>query len=276
MLPPSVVGLEVVLFGELAGEHEHAVADAQLGVADAAVGHDDRLAEQLRVEHFGVPLDRARRDRRARGTACSVCKRAGVYSRTSSVGMVVCLRIGVERARRRCRRRSSRANSGRGASGTIGSRSVVEGISVIAAPFGVADAERVAGADEQRFGRVHGAAELVGDLGNGQAVEVAQRERGAVVRRRARRALRVRRMRSKWASSVVVDVGFGVGRERRLRSSRALRRQWSTSLLRATVIEPGDRQLGHLDRLCTAWTAARNVSAVRSSATASSPTRARR
>ena len=41
------LGAQVVLFGELAREHEHGVADAQLAVADAPVVHDDRLAEQL-------------------------------------------------------------------------------------------------------------------------------------------------------------------------------------------------------------------------------------
>ena len=40
----------------------------------------------------------------------------------------------------------------------------------------------MAGSDEQRFGRVHGAIEVLGDLGDGQAVEVAQGECGAVVR----------------------------------------------------------------------------------------------
>jgi hypothetical protein len=57
VLPPSARAA-VVFLGELAGEHEHGVADAQLGVTDATVGHDDRVAEQVRVEHLDVPGDR--------------------------------------------------------------------------------------------------------------------------------------------------------------------------------------------------------------------------
>ena len=57
-----------------------------------------------------------------------------------------------------------------------------------------------AGADEQRLGRVHGAIEVVGDLGDGEAVEVAQRERGAVVRAELGEHLVRARMRSKCSS----------------------------------------------------------------------------
>ena len=53
---------------------------------------------------------------------------------------------------------------------------------------------------------------------------------------------------------------------RRLRSSRACRRQWSTSLWRATPINHAVVRRG-TEPFCTAATAARKVSAVRSSAT---------
>src|SRR5438445_175640 len=85
-------------------------------------------------------------------------------------------------------RRSSRANAGRGASGTTGSRNVSNG-SVIAPPFVVARSERAAGAYEQCFGRVHRAIEVVGDLGDRKTVEVPQRECRAVVRTELREHL---------------------------------------------------------------------------------------
>src|SRR5689334_12710721 len=109
----------------------------------------------------------------------SACKRAGVYSRTSSVGMEVTSGSGPSSAT--MRRRSSDANAGLGASGTAGSRSSSKG-SVITAPFGVANAKGVARTHEERFGCVHGPVELLGDFGNRQPVEVAQRECGAMVR----------------------------------------------------------------------------------------------
>ena len=46
----------------------------------------------------------------------------------------------------------------------------------------VRDSEGIAGAHEKRFGRVHRAVEELGHLGNGEPVEISQRERGAVVR----------------------------------------------------------------------------------------------
>ncbi len=41
----------------LVRQHEDRVADAQLGVPDVPVGHDDRIAEKARFEHVLVPLD---------------------------------------------------------------------------------------------------------------------------------------------------------------------------------------------------------------------------
>ena len=61
MLPPSAERAAVVFFGVLAGQHHHRVADAQLRVPDATVVHHDRLAQQLRAEHLGVPVDRGGR-----------------------------------------------------------------------------------------------------------------------------------------------------------------------------------------------------------------------
>src|SRR5205807_8959589 len=78
-------------------------------------------------------------------------------------------------------RRSFRANSGRGASGTSGSRSASKG-SVITAPFGVARTERAPRPCQQGFGGGHRAAEVLGDLGDRKAVEIAQCQCRAVVR----------------------------------------------------------------------------------------------
>ena len=47
---------------------------------------------------------------------------------------------------------------------------------------GVGAAERDAGANQQGLGGVQRTVELRGDLGHGQVVEVAQSQRGAVVR----------------------------------------------------------------------------------------------
>ena len=133
------------------------------------------------------------------------------------------------------RRRSCRANSGRGASGTTGSRNASNG-SVIATPFVVSGTERVAGADEQRLGRVDGAIEMFGALGNGQSVEIAQRERGAVVRAELAEHFARADAIEVLVEAVVDDVGRpGSVASFSVRSSRASRRQWSTSLLRATV-----------------------------------------
>src|SRR5204863_520851 len=74
------------------------------------------------------------------------------------------------------RRRSSDAKAGLGASGTGGSASASKGSVVIVGSLVVAGTECPPGAHEQRFGRVHGSAEMVGDLGHGEAVEVAKGE----------------------------------------------------------------------------------------------------
>ena len=43
----------------LVREHEHRVADEQLGMTDGAVVHHDRLTDHAGVEHVDVPLERA-------------------------------------------------------------------------------------------------------------------------------------------------------------------------------------------------------------------------
>src|SRR5436853_6930132 len=80
------------------------------------------------------------------------------------------------------RRRRSAANAGRGASGTFGSRRESNGSVVIAFTSRVSDPERVAREYEKGFGRVHGAVEVLGDLGDRQPLEITERERGGVVR----------------------------------------------------------------------------------------------
>src|SRR3954470_21113536 len=79
------------------------------------------------------------------------------------------------------RRRRSAANAGRGASGIRGSRSA-SNASVIGVTSCVRDPERVAGAYEQRFRRVHRPVQVSGDLGYREPVDVAQRKRRAMVR----------------------------------------------------------------------------------------------
>ena len=67
--PAERVGSEVSFVRVLVGEHEHRVADAELGVADEAVGHDDGIAEQAGAEHLaGTTRWRGRRPC-TRGTA---------------------------------------------------------------------------------------------------------------------------------------------------------------------------------------------------------------
>src|SRR5215831_4785948 len=100
------------------------------------------------------------------------------------VGTVAPSGSGPSSAAMRCR--SSRANSGRGASGTTGSRNASNG-SVIAPPFVITGAERAAGAHEQRFGGVDAAIEMLRDLADRQSVEIAQRQRGSMVRTERRK-----------------------------------------------------------------------------------------
>ena len=98
--------------------------------------------------------------------------------------------------------------------------------------------ERPPGAHEQRFGGVHGAAEHLGDLGHRQAVEVAQRERGAVVGAEAVERVVCREHVEVGVPRVLVAApaaGSSATACRR-RCSRSTRRQWSTSLWRAMPI----------------------------------------
>jgi len=73
---PQGLRAQVILFRILAGEHEHGVADAQFGVADATVVHDDRVAHELCVEHPCIPLDGAAASRQLRYGVIE-CSRAG-------------------------------------------------------------------------------------------------------------------------------------------------------------------------------------------------------
>src|SRR3954453_20751734 len=104
--------------------------------------------------------------------------RAGVYSRTSFIGATSVLTVSATFSRRR----SAAANAGRGASGMVGSRRESNGSVGIELTSRVSDSERVAGADEKGLGRVNRAVEVLGDVRHGQSVDVAQRERGAVMR----------------------------------------------------------------------------------------------
>src|ERR1043165_4371174 len=102
----------------------------------------------------------------------SECRRAGVYSRTSGIG--ISSRVSrVAPSASDTRRRSSAANAGRGASGTFGSGNAPNGSNgsvVIAFTSRVGDSKRVPRAYEQGLGRVHRAVEVLRDLGHRQAV----------------------------------------------------------------------------------------------------------
>src|SRR6478672_1486506 len=78
-------------------------------------------------------------------------------------------------------RRSATAKSTRGRRDGDGRRRASKGSDVIGLTLLVETAERVAGADEQRLGGVDGTAEDLGDFGHGQTVDVAERERDAMV-----------------------------------------------------------------------------------------------
>ena len=170
------------------------------------------------------------------------------------------------------RARSSTAKSCRGAIGTTGWRSASSGSAGIVVLLSVGAAERDAGPDEQGLGGVDGAPQLLGHLGDGQAVEVAQRERGLVVGAELGQHVRGRGPASTWASHGSSHGTTVSSTALSWRSSRARRRQWSTSLWRATPTSQATVRSGTASR-CTAETAARKVSAVRSSATAGVPVR---
>src|ERR1700753_762362 len=81
------------------------------------------------------------------------------------------------------RRSKLAANSGLGSTGTTGRRRASSGSGIMALPLFVDAAERDPGPDQERLGGVKAAAERPGDLGDRQAVQVAQRQRRAVMRR---------------------------------------------------------------------------------------------
>jgi hypothetical protein len=56
--PTAVDRGQQVQLRELLGEHQHAVADDDLGVPDPPVGHQDRLSAAPGAERFGVERDR--------------------------------------------------------------------------------------------------------------------------------------------------------------------------------------------------------------------------
>src|SRR3954447_4810232 len=84
------------------------------------------------------------------------------------------------------RRRRRAAKSGSGVAGASGRRRASKGSATVVTSFGVGGwgrwvgrvvvggPEGLAGPDEQRLGGVHGAAQVDGHLGHGQAVEVAK------------------------------------------------------------------------------------------------------
>ena len=169
---------------------------------------------------------------------------------------------------------ATRANAGRGASGMVGSRSISKGSVGIALTSRVSDSERVARrvrAEPRWRARCGRGERLPREPTNHRDNEGSARRDGAD---RALRALRgcapARSARPRRRARNLAS-----GSRRRLRVSRAWRRQWSTSLCRATPMSHATVSFGTAS-CSTACTAARNVSAVRSSATVSEPVRARR
>src|SRR5882724_8287883 len=75
----------------------------------------------------------------------------------------------------RARKRTAKAGSGSISVGAVSSASNGSGTAIVLL-FRVDAAEHHAGAHEQRFGGVDGAVENIGDIGDGQIVEVSQRE----------------------------------------------------------------------------------------------------
>ena len=174
---------------------------------------------------------------------------------------------GAGRGPARCARAARRRSTALGAIGSIGrsserNGSTASGIvaSVVGAPEGGL------GPHEQGLGGGGGPAEQLGHLGHRQGVQVAQRERGPVVRTEGAQhlvgAVGVEVAVPRSSSSTISD-----STARNRRSSRPCRRQWSTSLCRATPTSHATLICGTASR-CTALTAARKVSAVRSSAVA--------
>src|ERR671933_925160 len=75
------------------------------------------------------------------------------------------------------RRSRASANSGRGSTGTIGSRTASSGSAGIVVSFLVLAAQRGARAREERLGAVHASPEMLRHVSDGESVEIAQRER---------------------------------------------------------------------------------------------------
>ena len=243
-------------------------------MADPTVVHDDRLVGQLRAEDLAVPLEGARGCRRTHEVGRDVVagRRLGRGRSWWAWSAPV---VGSSPRAMASRRRRSAAKARRGRSGTVGGAEGVERVSRHRRHhLLVGAAEGDAGPDEQRLGGVDGAAEQLGHLGHREAVEVAQRERAPRWWAPSRSSTDVghgwRRPAASHGSSTAAP-----RRRRRapaFRSSRARRRQWSTSLWRATPISQATVRSGTASR-CTASTAARKTSAVRSSATPASPQR---
>src|SRR6266567_4883960 len=94
---------------------------------------------------------------------------------------------------RRMRRSRLAANSGRGCTGTTGSRRAASGSFSIALRLLIDATKRGPGPDEEGLGRVQASAEVVGDLLHGQTIEVPQRQGSALGCRQARQGIVSRR-----------------------------------------------------------------------------------
>src|SRR3954451_5410060 len=141
------------------------------------------------------------------------------------------------------RRRSAAANAGRGASGMFGSRSASNGSVGIELTSRVSDSERVAGADEKGLGRGHGAVEVLGNGGPRHPVDVAQRERGAVVRTEFAEHL----VRARALEELVHAVGYVLFVGERLQAARLARLSPPVvdELVPRHADQPRDREVGN-------------------------------
>ena len=256
------VGRVDAVLGVGVGEVEAVAGDVDLAVADAAVVAADDVADDPRAEHLGVEGEGGV-GTGAAGDEVGPQALAGDDG-GSVVVMVPPGGVGVEQVVEPAAqlRGEGRVRSHR----RLGLAEGVEGVKLSHRR----SLRRLGGTPG---GRARAAPRWRGRCGRG-----ARPPRGRTGRRgsasvRAERWWAPSRPSTSWATAASRCASHGSSSgagssatARRLRSSRACRRQWSTSLWRATPISHAVVSCGTVP-FCTAATAARNVSAVRSSAT---------
>ena len=249
------------------GQHDPGAVDDHLGVADPAVVAD--VADRLdAVERGGVPVEGGGGVGHGEVGHEDLGRGAGVLVRTwrcwtwrcrswwwsSRCGSSI---VGASAAsicvRRRAAKRGSgsRGRRGRHVGGAVRRRFTTVTSSCWLARSGCGSRP---GPHEQRLGGVRGAAEFGGDLGDREVVDVAQRQRGAMVGAEFAEHVAGRHHVELGVPRIVGPSSSSPATALRRRSSRSTRRQWSTSLWRAmpisqaTVTSPDDRAMDRVDR----------------------------